>query len=526
MAEGPASDDIRAGEFAGMPYHAAVKALWGETRIWDYARYDEAGELWINQLRVLDAANAYGTPLEIVDTTIIERRSSEWMALCRDVAAARNYPGKLHFLYAAKANMASEITHAAYRSGWHAETSSTQDLSHLRWMRERGILTEGLRVVCNGFKPAPERHRLARRSFPASSSGIDLPRVTSDLSDIHSLPYSVQIAEMARDGWDVCPILDQGELEYFSRPGTPAMDVGLRLKFGQLHDDAALASHVSRFGMDRSELERVADALVEFSHLRFTTLHAMVGAATSIPVPAMVESLGYACRVWAELRLRHGTLRELNIGGGVPPLSEAYDHRGLLEGLFDAFLAASRDAGTPAPEITFEFGILVAAEAGTHIFSILDEKRNDDVGPPWAIVDGGLMAAIPDMLLIDKPFRVLAVSGGNRPARAIRLGDVTCDSDGRYPPASFGPDAIVLLPEGEPPPIAVFGIGAYQEILSGVRGAHHCGLLEALELIVESGPDGEPRARLMPRQTPREAASLLGYTEGAVAPLLWAMGGP
>lgn len=525
MTEARSADDIRAGELVGLPYFQAVKTLWGDSRIWDYVRYDESGELWINHLRVRDATDAYGTPLEIVDTMITERRSAEWMALCREVAAARGYPGKLNYLYAAKANMASEVTHAAYRSGWHAETSSTQDLSHLRWMRDRGLLPQGIRVVCNGFKPAPEVFRLPSQAAAGAadwlpSQGIALPRVTAELSGIHSLPYSIQIAEMARDGWDIQPILDQGEIEFFSRAGMPSMDVGLRLKFGRVHDDDGLAGLVSRFGMDLSTLEKAADELAASGNLTFTTLHAMVGAATSIPVPSMVESLDYAGRIWAELSRKHGALRELNIGGGVPPLSENYDHRGLLEGIFDAFLAAAVEAGTPPPDVTFEFGSLVAAEAGTHVFSILDVKRNDDAGPPWAIVDGGLMAAIPDMLLIDKAFRMLGISGGNRPARAVRLGDVTCDGDGRYPPESFGPEAIVLLPEGEPPPIAIIGIGAYQEILSGVRGAHHCGLLEALELIVEPDIDGEPRARLMPRQTPQEAASLLGYSENAVAPLL------
>jgi hypothetical protein len=56
-------------------------------------------------------------------------------------------------------------------------------------------------------------------------------------------------------------------------------------------------------------------------------------------------------------------------------------------------------------------------------------------------------------------------------------------------------------------------VGAYQEILSGVRGAHHCGLLEALELIVERGADGVRQVRLTPRQTWRDAAHVLGYTD-------------
>ena len=142
------------------------------------------------------------------------------------------------------------------------------------------------------------------------------------------------------------------------------------------------------------------------------------------------------------------------------------------------------------------------------------------------------MAAIPDMLLIDKPFRIVALSGANRPARGVRLGDLSCDSDGRYPPADFGDDAVVLLPEptldtqGRPEEtwVAVLGVGAYQEILSGVRGAHHCGLLEAMELIIESGEEGAPTARVVPRQTREQAAEQLGYGREAIEPLRRALG--
>jgi hypothetical protein len=66
--------------------------------------------------------------------------------------------------------------------------------------------------------------------------------------------------------------------------------------------------------------------------------------------------------------------------------------------------------------------------------------------------------------------------------------------------------------------IVIAGVGAYQEILAGVRGAHHCGLLEALELIIEPGTDGA-RVRVMPRQTHADAAALLGYSADAVPPL-------
>jgi arginine decarboxylase len=506
------------------PYRAAVESAWPGSRIWDYLRYDGDGCLWLNDLRVVDAVRRYGTPLEIVDTTLIERRCDAWKSLTQAVAREVGYPGWLDYVYAAKANMAAEVTHAAYRSGWNAETSTQQDLHHLVWLRRHGLVRPGLRVVCNGFKLPPDRLGLPADPGPALptdlASAVDLPAFDRGHAR-HDTPYAEMIAHLAREGWDITPILDVGELDYFAAPGMPELNVGLRLKFGHVADADAQAAWVSRFGFDRAGLFAAADALAGVDHLQLTTLHAMVGAAETTPEQTLVDDLLYAGRVWAELRQRHSSLRELNMGGGLPPLGDPYDHRAFLTGLMTGLKAVCQDAGVPPPNLTFEFGSLVAAEAGFHVFRELQYKQNHTAaaGEPalWALLDGGLMAAIPDMLLIDKSFRFLAVEHAGMPARLVRFGDLTCDSDGRYPPKSFGPSAGVWMPATDAPMhVLIQGVGAYQEVLAGVRGAHHCGLLEAIELILEHGPTGRVRGRLLHRQTYREAAALLGYQDDVV----------
>lgn len=501
----------------GRPYREAIQSLWGDLAIWDYLRYDGEGLLWINGLRVIDAVQRYGSPLEIADTTIVERRCREWMALSREMADVTGYPGRLGYLYAAKANMASEIAHAAYRAGWHAETSSAQDIANLCWLHDHGLLPDGMRVVCNGFKLPPGRFGPPLDAGLAPASLIALPEDTLSRT-LRESAYADRIIELAQQGWNITPILDSGEVVYFAAPGKPRMDVGLRLRCGRVKTVAELDTLVSRFGMDRHELARTASAIAAAPNLRLTTLHAMVGAAETIPVDQFVESLVVGAQVWAALRQDHPSLTEFNMGGGVPPLSEPYDHRAFLRGLFEGLLAVSQGAGVPPPDVTFELGSLVAAESGFHIFRVIQVKDNAASGPGtgvrWVIVDGGLMAAIPDMLLIDHRFRFLAASGFYSPAEAVIIGDPSCDSDGRYPPSDFDDEPAVLLPAGlDEQYVVIQGVGAYQEILAGVRGAHHCGLLEAIELILEPGPDGEVRARIMPRQTSRDAAAVLGYTE-------------
>ncbi len=532
------ADSTEAGpRVAGQSYRQRAMADWGRLGIWDYLRYDEAGDLWIGQLRVKDALARYGSPLEIVDTSIVEARSRQWMELTRAIAAETGYPGRLDYLYASKANMAAEMTHAAYRSGWSAETSSVQDLEHLQWMRDRDLLPEGLRVVCNGFKLPAERHGFPSQVPPPSESDVELPDLDPSLRELsdarHAPIYAETIRRMAAEGWDITPIFDADELDGFLATDLPRMKVGLRMKLGQVSGESELARHVSRFGLDREALVAEAGRIAAAEHLELTTLHAMVGAAETIPVERFVDGLMLGAERWIELRREHPGLRELNLGGGIPPLGEDYDHAGFLRRLMRRIAERCREAGLPAPDLTFELGSLVAAEAGFHVFKVIQRKRNHvsaDGGPgrPWALLDGGLMAAIPDMLLIDKPFRFLAVAGADAPAVAVRFGDPSCDSDGRYPPESFGADAAAWLPDipedRSETHVCIQGVGAYQEILSGVRGAHHCGLLEAIELIVERNAEGRLRGRLMPRQTSTEAARVLGYTEDSASVLARTLG--
>jgi arginine decarboxylase-like protein len=63
-----------------------------------------------------------------------------------------------------------------------------------------------------------------------------------------------------------------------------------------------------------------------------------------------------------------------------------------------------------------------------------------------------------------------------------------------------------------------FGIGAYQEMLGGVRGSKHCVLPEAVELVVDRDGD-ELIFDVIPGQSTGDVLDNLGYraTAGIVA---------
>ena len=104
------------------------------------------------------------------------------------------------------------------------------------------------------------------------------------------------------------------------------------------------------------------------------------------------------------------------------------------------------------------------------ILDELNEKLADKI-----FLNFSLFQSIPDAWGIDQVFPVLPVSGLDRPlARRGIVQDITCDSDGRIDKYVDSGDLATSLPlpafgEDEPFELAIFMVGAYQEILGDMH---------------------------------------------------------
>ena len=103
----------------------------------------------------------------------------------------------------------------------------------------------------------------------------------------------------------------------------------------------------------------------------------------------------------------------------------------------------------------------------------------------WYIINGSLMNMAPDIWGIQQDFTILPVNLLSNPHIPVCLGGETCDPDDRY----FLNDENVKLfmptiKENETLYIAIFSVGAYQEIISGIGGLHHCLIPEGNELVI------------------------------------------
>jgi arginine decarboxylase len=165
----------------------------------------------------------------------------------------------------------------------------------------------------------------------------------------------------------------------------------------------------------------------------------------------------------------------------------------------------------PVPDIMGEFGRYTTSEHGAHLFKIVSAKDNNS-DLPWYIIDGSIMSSFPDSWALAEHFIVLPLNHLDMPFHQVQLGGITCDSDDQYPPKKS--ESPLYLPvETRDLYIGFFSIGAYQEMLGGVKGSKHCVLPEAYELIVDKDENGRFTYEILPGQKAIDILHNLGYRE-------------
>jgi arginine decarboxylase len=184
---------------------------------------------------------------------------------------------------------------------------------------------------------------------------------------------------------------------------------------------------------------------------------------------------------------------------GAYSLDFEFDYSDFAEQLQRAVGEWCNARGVAHPHLVGEFGRYSVADHGLHIFRVGKLKRGQPGMPPWYLLDGSIMVALPDILIVKgQSFVTLPLNYLQAAAGPVVLGGRrTCDSDDFYPRG----DAELIMPfveaevgSGElgdgaaphqPLLIAFFGTGAYQAMLAGEGGAHHCLAPEAPKLIIE-----------------------------------------
>ena len=147
--------------------------------------------------------------------------------------------------------------------------------------------------------------------------------------------------------------------------------------------------------------------------------------------------------------------------------------------------------GAEHPGIFTEFGSFTVAESGGTIFSILNQKKQNDK-ERWNMIDGSFMTTLPDTWAINKRFIMLPINRWNDKYERVFLGGMTCDSDDYY--NSEQHINAIYLPEFKPEKplyIGFFNTGAYQESISGYGGLKHCLIPAPKHIMIDQDENGE-----------------------------------
>jgi arginine decarboxylase len=430
-----------------------------------------------DQINLTELARSYGAPLEVAFTPQITMQVRRMYDRADEARFRTGYHGAFLYAYATKANFAAEVVQTAIAAGAHYETSAVADvrIAHALWRQE---IIEDRHIFCNGSKE------------PA---------------------YIDAIRDLRMSGCEtVTPILDDlDELDALLSVPLP-IQFGVRERSAGNRDGRHPGN--DRFGLTPDEISLAAERIAQ-SHHQLTVYHAMIGSQIE-DEQHFLETLRDSVVNYCQLRRRIATLRYFNFGGGIPTsgyrLDFQFDYVGFLTRLMATIKTTCAAYDVPEPDLIGEFGRYTVANHSLYLLEVGAVKPGQADQPDWNLVNGSLMVSLPDSVLVEgQEFVVVPLNGWDAPVRPVRLaGRRTCDSDDIYPRPDQPP--LMLPAMGPGLIIAIFGIGAYQQMISGRGGAHHC-LAPEPQRLVYLEEDGQLLTRYIPQQDQASIMRLLGY---------------
>ena len=224
-------------------------------------------------------------------------------------------------------------------------------------------------------------------------------------------------------------------------------------------------------------------------------------APFSLLTPELKDTLYYwdefqkSLKLFIELKKECPTLHDVNLGGGFPirnHLGFEYDYEYMIREIVKYIKEACNADGVKEPDIYTEFGKYTVGESGATIFSVLDQKQQNDA-ELWYIIDNSLMNTIPDAWSIFEKFILLPINKWNNEYTRVNIGGISCDHSDYYNSEDLNQQ--IMLPrysarDKEPLYLGFFHTGAYQDSISGYGGIKHCLIPSPQHVIIDRDETG------------------------------------
>ena len=318
-----------------------------------------------------------------------------------NVAMAKvDYKGSYNYCYCTKSSHFSFVLEEAMKNDIHLETSSAYDIHIINALYDGGIIDKDRYIICNGFK-RPQ--------------------------------YVENIAQLVNDGFsNTIPVLDnKEELELFEDSFTKKCKVGIRIA---CEEEPKFDFYTSRLGIRYNDIVDFYKAKLRNSKkFQLKMLHFFIN--TGIKDTAYYwNELSKCMNVYCELKAICPELDSLNIGGGFPiknSLNFEYDYEYLTEEIVAQIKNICQRNGVEEPNIFTEFGSFTVGESGAVLYSIVNQKQQND-RENWYMIDSSFITTLPDTWGINQRYIMLAVNNWDKEYQRVLLGGLTCDSEDFY----------------------------------------------------------------------------------------------
>jgi arginine decarboxylase len=391
------------------------------------------------------------------------------------------YEGKYYYCYCTKSSHFEYIMNEAFKNNIHIETSSAFDINIVENLLANGKINKSTYVICNGFKRDE---------------------------------YVSNIARLVNTGHkNTIPIIDNfEELDLLQAQIKGKFKIGIRIA---AEEEPKFEFYTSRLGIGyKNIVPFYKKEIKENKKLELKMLHFFIN--TGINDNAYYWNELVKCiKVYVALKKECPTLDGLNIGGGFPiknTLNFEYDYEYMATEIVSQIKQVCEENQIPEPDIFTEFGSFTVGESGGAIFSVLDQKAQND-REKWNMIDSSFMTQLPDAWAINKKFIMLPVNRWEEEQERVLLGGITCDSDDYY--NSEQHVNAIYLPKydtNDPLYIGFFHTGAYQESIGGYGGIQHCLTPAPKHVIIDRDENGDYFFRLFSKeQSYKSMLKTLGY---------------
>lgn len=438
-------------------------------------------ELSFHDVPLMDVIKQYGTPLKITYLPKISSQINRAKRLFNVAMAKVDYKGSYNYCYCTKSSHFSFVLEEALKNDIHLETSSAYDIHIINALYDGGVINKDRYIICNGYK-RPQ--------------------------------YVENIANLVNQGFEnTIPVLDnKDELNLFTGMLNKKCKIGIRIAS---EEEPKFDFYTSRLGIRYNDIvDYYKETIKPNKKYELKMLHFFIN--TGIKDTAYYwNELNKCLGIYYELKKICPELDSLNIGGGFPIKSSLefnYDYEYLTEEIVAQIKNYCNQMDIQEPNIFTEFGSFTVGESGATLFSIINQKQQND-RESWYMIDSSFMTTLPDTWGINQKYILLPINNWDKEYQRVFLGGLTCDSEDFYSGESHSNAIFLPKLNGTPQYIGFFHTGAYQESLGGFGGIQHCLTPSPKHIIIdrEKG-DTEYYTRLFAKeQSYRSMMRILGY---------------